>query len=70
MFPYYLSKTEFMSEEVTKDEEGWLYGDIWWDPFQFLFSGQPGFYTGSFSPQEEVLACKRTNETISLYSIP
>jgi hypothetical protein len=41
----------------------WLHGFIWYDPFQFLFSRQTGFYNGSFSPQEEVLAWKRTNET-------
>jgi hypothetical protein len=41
----------------------WLHGGIWWDPFQFLFSRQTGFYNDNFSPQEEVLAWKRTNET-------
>jgi hypothetical protein len=44
----------------------WIHGDIWWDPFQFLFSGQTGFYNGNFSPQEQVLACKRTNATTKL----
>jgi hypothetical protein len=48
----------------------WLRGDIWWDPFQFVFSGQTEFYNGNFSPQEEVLACKRTNETVSLLFNP
>jgi hypothetical protein len=40
----------------------WLHGDIWWDPFQFLFSGQAGFYNGDFSPRDEFLACNRTSE--------
>jgi hypothetical protein len=48
----------------------WLHGDIWWDPFQFLFSGQTGFYNSNFSPQEEGLAWKRTNETYLYHSIP
>jgi hypothetical protein len=42
----------------------WLHGDVWWDPFQFCFSGQTGFYNGNFSPQEQVLAW--TNATTKL----
>jgi hypothetical protein len=48
----------------------WIHGDIWWDPSQFLFSGQTGFYNGNFSPQEQFLAWNRTSETYLLTPIP
>jgi hypothetical protein len=44
----------------------WFHGGIWWDPFQFSFTGQTGFYNGNFSPQEQVLTWKRTHETTNL----